>query len=92
MWDEIRTQRTLIDGKFDDGVAIGLQKGLKQGIEQGLEQGREEGKLEEKRNNARNLLAAGVARQIVQQSIGLSAEELDQLEQETAEGKTNNPA
>ena len=71
MWDEIRTERTLFLGKFDDG--------LKQGIEQGMQRGREEGRKSERLANARSLLTEGLSVDIISKALHLSPEELDAL-------------
>ena len=50
-WDQVSREKTLLSGKYAEGLVIGeakgvekgLKKGLKQGIEQGIEQGLEQG-------------------------------------------------
>ena len=59
----------------EEGLAKGMEQGIKQGMEQGMEQGRKEGIL----STARNLKSAGISQEIIMQTTGLSAEEIDAL-------------
>lgn len=61
------------------GREEGLTQGMEEGIKQGLEQGRKEGRKEGILSTARNLKSAGISQEIIMQTTGLSAEEIDNL-------------
>jgi predicted transposase/invertase (TIGR01784 family) len=71
-WDEIRTENTLIQGKFDEGRA----KGKAEGRAEGKAEGRVEGKVEV----ARNLLKLGIPIEDIAKSTGFTMQEIHQLE------------
>jgi predicted transposase/invertase (TIGR01784 family) len=58
------------------GRAEGIEQGIEQGMAQGMAQGRHEAMLE----MAKKLLAAGVDLNVIQQTTGLSAENLESIQ------------
>ncbi|MCQ2263822.1 MAG: Rpn family recombination-promoting nuclease/putative transposase [Bacteroidales bacterium] len=63
----------------EDNHKIGFAEGVKEGLKEGMEKGREEGR-QRLWTAAKNLLKMGVPLETVSQAIGLSIEELQQLE------------
>lgn len=66
-WDAVRTEKTLMIGKYDEGKAEGLAEGIEKGME----------KMQ--REIARNLLKSGISVEIVMEGAGLSREEVEAL-------------
>lgn len=68
---------------LEEGKAQGLEEGRAEGIAegkaQGLEEGRAEGRAEERLANARNLKENGVPIDVIVKSLGLTADEMEQL-------------
>ena len=68
---------------MEKGMAEGLEKGLEKGLEEGLQKGRAEGWAEGKAIAAREmalaLLRLGVSEDIIVQSTGLNASEVEAL-------------
>ena len=60
---------------LEAGYAEGLQIGMEKGIAEGMEKGMAEGII----LTARNLKQAGISKEIIAQTTGLSTEEIDQL-------------
>lgn len=67
-WDAISTEKTLFQGKMEDGLA--------RGREEGRLEGRREAGHEKSLEIARNLKAHGISLEIIAQSTGLSREEI----------------
>lgn len=61
-WDAVRTEKTLLIGKYDEGIAKGKAEGLA------------EGKAEMRREIAKNQLRRGIALEIVIEDTGLNQE------------------
>ena len=66
-WDAVRTEKTLLIGKYDEGKAEGLAEGMEKGME----------KMQ--REIARNLLKRGIPIEVVIEGTGLSREEVEAL-------------
>jgi predicted transposase/invertase (TIGR01784 family) len=64
----------------EEGKAEGLAQGRAEGIEQGIEQGMAQGRHEAMLEMAKKLLAAGVDLNVIQQTTGLSAENLESIQ------------
>ena len=71
-------QEGLAEGR-EEGRAEGREEGRAEGREEGRAEGRAEGQAEEKVKNARNLKENGVPIDIIAKSLGLSAEEVENL-------------
>ena len=56
-WDAVRTEKTLMLGKYEEGMAKGIEKGIEEGMAKGIERGIEKGKINEKINLATRLLS-----------------------------------
>ena len=76
------TKKAMEKGR-EEGLEKGLQKGLEKGLEEGLQKGRAEGLAEGKaiaaRETALALLRLGVSEDIIVQSTGLHASEVEAL-------------
>jgi predicted transposase YdaD len=70
-WDAVSRERTLISGKYAEGLAEGEAKGRAEG----LAEGEAKGLLKA----AANLKAAGTAPEFIAQATGLSLERIAQL-------------
>ena len=85
--DDIAYEKMLARQKFlwryGSGLSAAREQGLKEGIEKGLEQGRSEGEASgraaEKLEMAKALKAKGVDIDIIAETSGLDAEEIEQL-------------
>ena len=66
-WDSVRTEKTLLIGKYDEGVAKGKAEGLTEGEAKGLAK------------VAKNQLKRGVAVDVVIEDTGLSREEVEAI-------------
>ena len=73
--DNNNTLSSAIEKGYTKGRKEGIAEGRKKGIAEGLEQGRKEEKLA----IARNLKAAGVPTEVIMQSTGLTATEIEKL-------------
>jgi len=62
-WDSVRTERTLLQGRYDEGRA----------------EGRVEGRAEERIAMARELKKQGIAFSIIEQVTSLSREKIEEL-------------
>lgn len=63
----------------EQGIKVGYQKGIEQGIEKGIEQGIEQGIDSNKIANAKKLYANGVSKEIIIDSLDISAEKLEDI-------------
>ncbi len=92
--DIVRTEKTMQDGKFEEGKAEGRAEGRAEGIAEGIEKGRaegiaegiEKGKAEEREemlkntlNSARSMLADGLSLEKVMLYTNLSKEQIEKL-------------
>ena len=85
--DDIAYEKMLARQKFlwryGSGLSAAREQGLEEGIEKGLEQGRSEGEASgraaEKLEMAKALKAKGVDIDIIAETSGLDAEEIEQL-------------
>ena len=64
---------------MEKGIAEGMEKGIAEGLEKGMAEGLERGMAEGIILTARNLKQAGISKEIIAQTTGLSTEEIDQL-------------
>ena len=64
-----------LEAGYAEGLQIGMEKGMAEGMEKGMEKGMAEGII----LTARNLKQAGISKEIIAQTTGLSTEEIDQL-------------
>jgi predicted transposase/invertase (TIGR01784 family) len=74
-WDNVRREKTLWLGKFEEGIAVGHAKGQAEGHAKG----QAEGRIEEKYEIATNLLVQGVAAEIVMIGTGLTLEDIEKI-------------
>ena len=81
------TQEEAREMSRQDGYDLGIEEGIEQGLEKGLEKGRIEGiaqgeatgRAAEKLEMAKALKDRGVAIEIIAETSGLSAEEIEKL-------------
>lgn len=66
-WDIVRTEKTLLDGNYEKGLADGIEEGIAKG------------ERKEKLATAKRLLALGLAPDIAAQGSGLKIEEIKAL-------------
>ena len=90
-WDIISVEKTLYGSGWRRGVKEGREKGMKEGIEEGMKEGRKEGikegikegkakgGAEMRRKIACNLKRAGLPLDVIMQTTGLTAKEIDTL-------------
>lgn len=75
---QIGMEKGIAEG-MEKGIAEGLEKGMAEGLEKGMAEGLERGMAEGIILTARNLKQAGISKEIIAQTTGLSTEEIDQL-------------
>lgn len=72
-----------VEAGYAEGLQIGMEKGMAEGMEKGMAEGMEKGIAEGMEKGiiltARNLKQAGISKEIIAQTTGLSTEEIDQL-------------
>lgn len=68
-----------VEAGYAEGLQIGMEKGIVEGMEKGMEKGIAEGMEKGIILTARNLKQAGISKEIIAQTTGLSTEEIDQL-------------
>ena len=68
-----------VEAGYAEGLQIGMEKGIAEGMEKGMAEGMEKGMAEGIILTARNLKQAGISKEIIAQTTGLSTEEIDQL-------------
>lgn len=78
-WDRYAIKKGAIEEGMKEGIEQGIEQGMQQGIEQGREEGIEKGREEGILTVARAMKAKGLDVNIIQETTGLSAEEIDQL-------------
>jgi len=82
-WDSVRTEKSLLQGRYDEGQAEGeakgLAKGLAQGLAKGLAQGKQEGINETTKAMAKALKQQGVALSVIETVTSLSRQEIEEL-------------
>jgi predicted transposase/invertase (TIGR01784 family) len=66
---------------LEEGLKEGREKGMTEGMKKGMAEGMEKGKSEEKRAIAHNLKALGLTSEQIQAATGLSAQEIDRVEE-----------
>ena len=71
---QIGMEKGMAEG-MEKGIAEGMEKGIAEGMEKGIAEGMEKGII----LTARNLKQAGISKEIIAQTTGLSTEEIDQL-------------
>lgn len=64
--------------KYRDTIAV-MEGQYLEGMEKGIAKGRAEGRAEERLANARSLIANSIPLDVIVKSLGLSAEEIEQL-------------
>ena len=70
-WDNVRTEKTLWVGRYEEGLAEGLAKGLAEGLAKG--------KLDEKRQIAKKMMQRGFTIEIIMEDTGLTREQIDDM-------------
>lgn len=70
-WDSVRTEKTLLIGKYDEGIAKGKAEGLAEGEAKGMEKMR--------REIAKNQLGRGASVDVVVEDTGLTHEEVEAI-------------
>ena len=78
-WDTVRTEKTLMEGKYEEGKAVGEAKGKAEGRVEGRAEGKAEGKAEAQIEIARNLKAMGMSVTEISRYTGLRVEEIDAI-------------
>ncbi len=74
-WDNVSRERTLVSGKYEEGLLQGIEQGIEQGLEQGIEQGAELAK----RQTAKALLKEGMSSVLIAKVTGLSVSQIDKI-------------
>lgn len=74
-WKNWNDYYNTLDYAKKEGVEAGYAEGLQIGMEKGIAEGMEKGII----LTARNLKQAGISKEIIAQTTGLSTEEIDQL-------------
>ncbi len=72
---QLQHDRSVLGGRFEDGVQEGMEKGIKKGMKKGIEKGREE----EKRQVAAKMKSKGFDTETIADMTGLTVEEIKQL-------------
>ena len=75
-WDIVSRERTLIEGKYQEGNEHGYERGHAEGIEEGRKEGIKEGIAQEKRDNARKMKLAGISVDTITEITGLGVDEI----------------
>jgi hypothetical protein len=78
-WDAVSRERTLISGKYAEGLAEGEAKGRAEGLAEGRAEGLAEGEVKGLLKAAANLKAAGMAPEVIAQTTGLTIEQIARL-------------
>jgi predicted transposase/invertase (TIGR01784 family) len=89
-WDAVRTEKTLLLGKYDEGMARGMARGMAEGIVEGEARGIEKGKaegiaqgiIEGKIEMVKEMCAQGISLDIIATVSGLSREIIAKLANE----------
>lgn len=78
---DIRHYRDMLAQKdyYDHLEQNSIERGLKKGMAQGMAQGMAKGMAKKSAEIARNLKAAGLSRELIAQTTGLSFAEIDEL-------------
>lgn len=82
-----RDLKNVVDTSRDEGVQEGIQKGIQQGREEGIKEGMKKGKQEGRKEGikegilkvAKGLKDQGLATEVIQQTTGLSIDEINEL-------------
>lgn len=74
-WDAISTERTLIEGRYREGMA----RGRKEGREEGREEGRAEGRAERDIEIARKMKERGMNIHLIAEMTGIPESEITEL-------------
>ncbi len=77
--DTIRTQDSVLDTYWTEGLVEGLSKGHAQGLQQGLQQGRAEGEHQKAISIAREMKRLNLSTDVIRQATGLAKEEIEGL-------------
>ena len=78
-WDSVRTEKTLMIGKLEEGLKKGFEQGMKQGIEKGIEQGIERGIERGIEKVVINMLKANKLNEEISLLTGLNDEEIAKI-------------
>ena len=70
-WDAVNNEHVLMEGRYKEGMADGLEKGRAEG--------KAEGRAEEKIDNARKMKADAMPTELIAKYTGLSTEEIEAL-------------
>jgi predicted transposase/invertase (TIGR01784 family) len=76
-WDQVSREKTLLMGRYREGMEKGLKKGLKKGMKEGLEKGLKEARADV----ARKMLQAGANLEMIMICTGFSEQEIKKLQQ-----------
>ena len=71
-WDVVSSERTLLEGKYEEGIAEGMAKGRAEGMAEGI--------AKEKMEIAKRMLQNGMTPEAVANITGLAQEEIEDLE------------
>jgi predicted transposase/invertase (TIGR01784 family) len=71
-WDAVSTEKTLISGRYAEGIEKGIEIGIEKGIEKGVEKGKLLGQREEALAIAKQMLAEGIDRELIFKITGIS--------------------
>lgn len=78
-WDIISVEKTLYGSGWRRGLREGREAGKEEGIKEGMKAGKEKGETEMRRKIACNLKKAGLSLDVIIQTTGLTAKEIDEL-------------
>ncbi len=70
-WDRVSSEKTLMEGRYDEGLKVGMEKGLAVGKQAGLE--------EKAIQIAKKMKAAGMDADTIHEMTGLEKEEIEKL-------------
>ena len=74
-WDVVSSERTLMEGKYEEGMAKGMEEGMAKGMAKGME----EGMAKEKLNIAYRMLQTGMSASEISSITGLPLKEIENL-------------
>ncbi len=76
---QLQYERSVLGGRFEDGVQEGLQKGLEKGLQEGRQKGLEQGKKQQQIAIAKSLKQTGMPADFIIEHSGLTQQEIDEL-------------
>jgi len=81
--DAVRTEKTLLIGRYEEGLAKGIEQGITQGITQGIEQGVKTGEQQARESVALKMLASGLPLAVISECTRLPLAEIQKLQVES---------